>query len=83
MKYIEELVGGDCFIFNDNHYLVTSDFNNRNKRLCVNLKTGHNRWLPFDSAVEKTSIYTIDENGNFAPINPEPANVSTKNQDIS
>ena len=83
MKYVEELVGGDCFIFSGNYYVTTSDFNSRQKRLCVNLTTGHNRWIPFDSAVEKISIYTIDENGNFAPINPEPANASIKNQDIS
>jgi len=83
MKYIEEFAPGECFLHSDSYYVVTSDFNNRQKRLCINLKTGQNRWIPFDSAVEKISIYTIDDNGNFAPINPEPANASIKNQDIS
>jgi hypothetical protein len=83
MKYIEEFGPGECFLHSDSYYVVTSDFNNRQKRLCINLKTGQNRWIPFDSAVEKISIYTIDDNGNFAPINPEPANASIKNQDIS
>ena len=83
MKYIEEFVPGECFLHSDSYYIVTCDFNNRKQRLCINLKTGQNRWIPFDSAVEKISIYTIDENGNFAPINPEPANASIKNQDIS
>jgi len=82
MKYIEELSPGKCFHYSDNYYLVTSDFNNKNKRLCIDLKSGNPRWISFDRSVEEISIYTIDENNNFAPINPEPSNASIKNNDI-
>ena len=82
MKYIEEIESGRCFSYENQHYLATADFNRSKKRFCVNLITGQARWLAFDNAVQEISIYTIDEDNNFTPINPEPTNASTKNQDV-
>jgi len=36
MKYLEELGHGDCFTLEDNNYIVTSDFKQDGKKLCVN-----------------------------------------------
>lgn len=81
-KYIEELFPGDCFTLNSEMYIATIDFK-KTARMCINLKTGQPSWIMFDKSVENISIYTIDENNNFAPINPEPANATIKNQNIS
>lgn len=82
MKYIEELEPGDCFSFENNLFILTCDFK-RGHKLSINLKTGHSRWIEFDKSVEKTSIYSIDENTNFYPINPENSNAAIKNANIS
>lgn len=81
MKYIEELLPGDCLSLNSSIYIVTTDFK-KNSRLCIELKTGQPKWILFDKSVEKISIYALDEDTNFYPINPEPANVPNKNQNI-
>ena len=82
MKYIEELIPGKCFFYSDGYYLVTSDYNSSKKRLCIDLKNGNPRWFAFDKSVSEISIYTIDDDSNFTPINPEPSNATIKNNDI-
>lgn len=81
-KYIEELLGGDCFSIKDDYFIVTSDFKT-NKKLSINLKNGMTRWFKFDTTVETISIYTLDDSSNFMPIKPEPVNDIIKNQNIS
>lgn len=78
MKYIEELIPGDCFSFNGSIYIVTTDFK-RDSRSTIDLKTGQPKWILFDKTVEKVSIYALDDDTNFYPINPEPANANLKN----
>jgi hypothetical protein len=82
-KYIEELLPGQCFCVNNQQYIITSDFDNKSKRLCIDLKTGQSRWFKFDTSTDTISIYILDDNSNFSPINPEPANVSIKNNNFS
>lgn len=82
-KYVEELLPGQCFCISDTQYIITSDFDNKSKRLCINLKTGQSRWFKFDTVADPISIYILDDNSNFSPINTEPANVSIKNKNLS
>lgn len=82
-KYIEEIAPGQCFSFNNEFFISTTDFDLKNKRLCINLKTGQPRWLKFDTAIEVINIYILDENSNFSPVKEEPVNASTKNTNIS
>lgn len=35
------LKSGDTFFFKNNVYLITDDFNIKNRRLCVNIVSGH------------------------------------------
>lgn len=71
MHYLEEIDIGACFSLNKDNFILTSDFQNNGKRLCVNLKTGNTRWLKPDESVEIINIYTFDQNSNIVGINTQ------------
>jgi hypothetical protein len=68
MKYIEEIVAGDCFRLDTNPYLATYDFKKDGSRLCYSLITGHSIWLTPNTIVEIFAIYGLDNNNNIYPI---------------
>jgi hypothetical protein len=74
MKYIEELLPGDCFEFKNNKFLMTHDFKNNGNRLCYSLVDGKNIWLESNTMVEILDIYSLDENNNIYPIKTRPKN---------
>lgn len=77
MKYIEELIPGNCFLFNNTYYLITIDFKSNNKRLCYNLESGSPCWLTGETIVEDIQIYTMDDKNNIMAIK------ETKKMDIN
>lgn len=68
MKYIEELVYGDAFLYKEEIYLLGIDFKSDGKRLCISLKDGRPNWLNGDTIVEETQIYTLDKQNTIIPI---------------
>lgn len=68
MKYLEELGHGDCFTLEDNNYIVTSDFKQDGKKLCVNLKTGFFNWIKPDTTVDNIDIFKFDKDSNIIAI---------------
>lgn len=68
MKYIEEIIPGDCFYLDDEPYLVTYDFRKNGDKLCYSLISGHSSWLSSNTIVEPFSIYGLDNNNNVYPI---------------
>jgi len=65
MTYIEELDNGECFIFNDDYYIVSCDFNSQKKRFCINLVDGNARWFKGNTIVKNFDIYRIDDDNNL------------------
>jgi len=68
MKYLEELSFGDCFIYNDNKYILTTDFKNNFQKLCVSLKDGHMKWIKSDQIVDIIDIFIFDKESNVIAI---------------
>jgi hypothetical protein len=68
MKYIEEINNGQSFKHKEDYYIATCDFDNHNKRLCVNLSTGYPRWLDKSCIIEHIEIYTMDKDNNIINI---------------
>lgn len=68
MKYIEELAPGDCFTFNNNKYLLTSDFKSSGTRLSYSLNNGSPKWFEANTMVSQEPIYILDKNNNIIAI---------------
>jgi hypothetical protein len=74
MRYIEELVNGDCFVYNTSTFIITIDFDKIRNRLCIDLATGIPRWFSPETMVEKNPIFILDNNNNILPIKQELKN---------
>jgi len=70
MKYLEEIATGDSVSFEDNIYIITSDYKRNGDRLCVNLKTGFSKWLAPNAVVDVCPIYVLDEDNNIVAVKP-------------
>ena len=81
-KYIEELNPGDCFLAEGCLFILTIDFK-KDSKMSINLKNGSPRWIRNNVSVIKTEIYTLDENNNISPVNPEESNVNLENNNLS
>lgn len=68
MKYLEELKHGECFKFNNDLFILTSDFKNNETRLCYNLSSGFPKWLNNNSMVDICPIYTLSQENNLTPV---------------
>jgi hypothetical protein len=68
MKYLEELKSGDCFVYKEQNFLLTSDFKRDGSRLCYSLVSGYPKWLSGQDIVEPLSIYSLDKDNNIIPI---------------
>jgi len=71
MKYLEELGGGDLFIYEDKKYALTSDYRIRNKKdqkQCISMDNGFSRWLDAATIVDFLDLYYRDIDGNILPI---------------
>ena len=68
MKYIEELSFGDCFIVNNSKYILTTDFKNDGKRMCITLHDGSIKWIEENQIVESIDIFILDKDSNILAI---------------
>lgn len=71
MKYLEELGGGDLFIYEDKKYVLTSDYRIRNKKdqkQCISMGNGFSRWLDASTIVDFLDLYYRDIDGNILPL---------------
>lgn len=68
MKYLEELTPGSFFSYNNEKFLLTSDFrlNKSQKKFnCINISNGSNRWIEDNITVEVIYLYYQDEDKNL------------------
>lgn len=68
MKYLEEILQGDCFSYNHSFYIMTNDFKKNGDRLSIDLKTGYSKWLKPGEIVTLIDIFTIDKDNNIIAI---------------
>jgi hypothetical protein len=68
LKYIEELSTGETFKYNDQFWLLTSDFKSSGKRLCHNMQNGNAKWFDGNEMVEFVPLYSLDKDNNIIPI---------------
>jgi hypothetical protein len=71
MKYIEELSSGFFFLYNNESFLLTTDFRENSttkKYMCVNIVTGMSSWIDAETSVEILDLYKRDDEGNILPI---------------
>lgn len=71
MKFLEELGGGDVFVVDNEHFLLSLDFKKSktgNSRLCVSLNNGISRWIIENTLVEPVPLFTIDKAGTILAI---------------
>jgi hypothetical protein len=71
MKYIEELVNGDCFVYNTSIFIITIDFDKNRNKLCIDLAAGTPRWFAPETIVEKSPIFILDNDNNILPVKQE------------
>lgn len=84
MKYLEEISPGDCFFYQNDKFILTSDFKVRDCRkhlLSISVSNGFPKWLMDDSVVEEISLYYIDNEKNIVPLK-ETTDDSFKNKNI-
>lgn len=72
MKYIEELIPGNSFLYKNQYFIVTSDFKSNQQKLCYNIQSGHAMWFDPDSIVDDIQIYTMDDKNTIIPISKTP-----------
>ena len=68
MKYLEELKSGDCFVYKNQNFLLTSDFKKDNSKLCYSLNDGYAKWMSSQEIVEPLILYTLDKDNNIVAI---------------
>lgn len=79
MKYIEELLSGNTFLFNNELFILTVDFKTNGNRLCYSMNNGNPKWFSGSDIVEEAPIFKLDENNNVVPIkvtNNPPSHIS-------
>mgnify|MGYP001236900986 CR=1 FL=1 len=79
MKYIEEIEPGQSFVYQEDNFLMTSDFKKSGDRLSISLTNGVSRWMGASETVDLVVLYTIDEESNLKHIRKEDANDPNKN----
>lgn len=70
MKYIEEITNGECFVFNNHYYLLTSDFKSNGQRLAYSLYNGSSKWFDSNTIINTEPVYILDKENNVVAIRP-------------
>lgn len=83
MKYLEELKPGQLFSYKDNRFVLTSDFNRSNKKLCISLTNGFANWLLDNTVVELLDLYYRDQDGNLVAVKEYQNEYSEKTEKFS
>lgn len=68
MKYLEELLIGDCYQHSGKAYVVTTDYKQNGSRLCVCLIDGTTHWMASDLIIDPIDLFTVDKDANIVAI---------------
>lgn len=83
MKYIEELLIGDCYQHGGKPYIITTDYKKNGSRLCICLVDGTTHWIASDLIIDPIDIFTVDKDSNIIAIKERTKDAINKNTDIS
>lgn len=83
MKYLEELSFGDCFQYENLHYVLSRDFKSNGKKMCLCLETGFSHWFNGDLMINVTDLFTMDKNNNIIAIKERSKDDITKDKNLS
>lgn len=72
MKYLEEISPGDCFIFENKPFILTTDFKRSGDRLSYRLDNGKPFWLKPNVVIDINPIYYLDKDNNLIPLKTTP-----------
>lgn len=81
MKYIEEISFGDCFIYNNNKYILTTDHKNNGQRMSISLVDGSIKWIKANEMIDIIDIFTFDKDSNIIAIKERKKEDNAINQD--
>ncbi|MFM7796016.1 MAG: hypothetical protein ACKO7N_04560 [Candidatus Nitrosotenuis sp.] len=79
MKYVEEINAGDTFVYNNQLFVLSSDFKSNGQRMAINFDNGFPTWLNSETMVETLPLFKLDKDSNIIPIK----NVSAPSTNIS
>lgn len=82
MKYLEELNFGDCFILNDEYFVLTTDFKKNGDKLAVCLSDGSSKWIKPNEMIKNIDIFTLDKENNILAIKERTKDAANSNTDI-
>jgi len=82
MKYLEELLIGDCYTHSGKQYIITTDYKKNGSRLCICLIDGTTYWAPSDLMIDPIDIFTVDKDSNIVAIKERKKDVVDKTTDI-
>jgi hypothetical protein len=82
MKYLEELVPGDCFENKGIYYVLSSDFKSDGSRLCLSLQNGFIKWIKSNEIVNLSDLFTLDKENNIIAIKKRDKDANIENQNI-
>lgn len=83
MKYLEELSFGDCFLLNDNYFVLTTDFKKNGDKLAVCLSDGSSKWIKPNEMINSIDIFTLDKENNILAIKERTKDAANSDSNIS
>lgn len=73
-SYIEELSPADCFVYQNLSFLLTQDYKKDSSRLAISLADGCSRWFSPSTIVERTDLYTMNNDGHLVLVKTNEEN---------
>lgn len=73
MKYIEEINAGDTFLYNNQLFILSTDFKNNGQRMAINFDSGFPTWLNGETIIETIPLFKLDKDNNIIAIKNVPS----------
>jgi hypothetical protein len=87
MKYLEELNSGDLFLWNNDKFILTTDFKkskeDKSKKMAINIHNGFIQWIIEDAIVEDLDLYYRDKDANIVALKERKNEYTEKNSHFS
>lgn len=77
MNYIEELIPGNIFDYQNNKFILTTDFKKNNSKLAINLINGSPKWFNSSDIISRTQVYYLDSDNNIIPLTKDSSSNET------
>jgi hypothetical protein len=86
MKYLEELNAGDLFLWNNDKFILTTDFKqskeDKSKKMAINIQNGSVQWIIEDAIIEDLDLYYRDKDANIVALKERKNEYTEKNNNF-